>query len=258
MQPCRCARGGGAGLRRAPGAGCTCSTSRRFARGARPRSGSLCGARELARASGARATRRDIVAECRARMRLRVAACARARRAHVTRKARDGKSALTPAPPCARNGGPSRAVGEGLKVGTGEDRAGGGCPRERVCSDLRLQMQANPELLHAPQMKFLKDYIESFGGKVPPIGMHVRRPVPVSAPVPAPVSAPVSMPASRRAKHAHSAPRCGRCRSWRHTRTHARTHAHTHTHRHTRMHARMHARARAHTSICIMYISYVL
>ena len=31
-------------------------------------------------------------------------------------------------------------------------------------------MQANPELLHAPQMKFLKDYIESFGGKVPKPG----------------------------------------------------------------------------------------
>lgn len=24
--------------------------------------------------------------------------------------------------------------------------------------------------MHAPQMKFLKDYIESFGGKVPPLG----------------------------------------------------------------------------------------
>jgi hypothetical protein len=31
-------------------------------------------------------------------------------------------------------------------------------------------VQANPELLHAPQMKFLKDYIESFGGKVPKPG----------------------------------------------------------------------------------------
>ena len=30
--------------------------------------------------------------------------------------------------------------------------------------------QANPELLHAPQMKFLKEYIESFGGTVPAPG----------------------------------------------------------------------------------------
>ena len=29
-------------------------------------------------------------------------------------------------------------------------------------------------------MKFLKDYIESFGGKVPPIGTHARASVPAS------------------------------------------------------------------------------
>ena len=39
-------------------------------------------------------------------------------------------------------------------------------------------------------MKFLKDYIESFGGKVPPIGTHARASVPVSASASASVPAP--------------------------------------------------------------------
>ncbi len=65
------------------------------------------------------------------------------------------------------------------------------CVRARVstCAQICVcKTQANPELLHAPQMKFLKDYIESFGGKVPPIGKHARASVPASD------SASVSVP----------------------------------------------------------------
>jgi hypothetical protein len=46
-------------------------------------------------------------------------------------------------------------------------------------------------------MKFLKDYIESFGGKVPPIGTHARASVPASGS--ASVSVPVPAPACVRA-----------------------------------------------------------
>lgn len=28
-------------------------------------------------------------------------------------------------------------------------------------------LKSNPEILHAPEMKFFKEYIESLGGKVP-------------------------------------------------------------------------------------------